>query len=117
VKTEFKQPSEPLPQMEAVLIEGVLYVKESDCRAVALASMRNARAFDMKNESLIRAAPELLAALEGFYDLAISDGNRCFFCKAAVYGSNDTDEHSPNCEQEIARVAIAKARNQTSESL
>lgn len=61
------------------------------------------------NADLIAAAPELLAALQAYYDLGLSDGNRCLFCEASVYGTHDTDDHSPDCEQEKAGNVIAKA--------
>lgn len=56
---------------------------------------------------------DLVAALQGFLDVAPSEGNRCLYCDARVYGANDTDEHSPDCEMAKGYAAIAKAKGET----
>jgi hypothetical protein len=53
---------------------------------------------------------QLREVLQGFVDAAPSNGNRCLYCDAAIYGGNDTDEHSPDCEIERGRKALDKAK-------
>lgn len=65
------------------------------------------------NARLIAAAPDLLEAVQAFMDCAPSEGHRCLYCNASVYGTEDTDEHSPDCEIEKGRAAIEKARGIT----
>lgn len=61
----FKQPNERrLQPVEAVLIDGALYVKETDARRAIEEAMQKARAFDMANKDLIHAAPVMETALE-----------------------------------------------------
>lgn len=52
-----------------------------------------------ENREQAAAIDEMRKALQAFVDLALSEGNRCFFCDQSVYGSNDTGEHSEDCEQ------------------
>lgn len=52
---------------------------------------------------------ELLDACQAFLDAAPSEGHRCLYCDARVYGMNDTDEHSPDCEMVKGYAAVMKA--------
>jgi hypothetical protein len=62
------------------------------------------------NGRLIAAAPDLLEALQAFLDVAPSEGHRCLYCNVSVYGTNDVDDHLPDCEMAKGYAAIAKAK-------
>jgi hypothetical protein len=65
---------------------------------------------DEANARLIAAAPDLLEALQAFLDVAPSEGHRCLYCDVSVYGTNDVDDHLPDCEMAKGYAAIAKAK-------
>ena len=66
--------------------------------------------------NLFTAASDLLEALQAFVDVAPSEGHRCLYCDADVYGTESTDEHLPDCEMTKGYAAIGTARGEAQQT-
>lgn len=61
------------------------------------------------SESIVK---ELVKVCQAFLDVAPSNGHRCMYCEMSVYGSNDTDEHLPDCEMAKGYAVVEKANKE-----
>jgi len=81
-----------LPKMDALMIDGVLYVRETDCRQIVNVALAQKKPLLAENAALI-------AALETIADGAVMDQSKIYSCNETIHAY-----------QRLARAALAKAR-------